>query len=627
MQIELIQLRQQLLQAELLKDAAESFASSLHFDEIMTQILDKSLQVIQAADAGALFLYDKEDNVLRPAACAGFEWEELRNVILIPGESMTGYTYQKKLPQIYERTFDVDKGMHTMDPKNKPFYERALQSIRKLHGGELILRSVMCTPLLIKNDCIGVITIDNFSSDVSFTNEDLRLLVTLANQAAVALENARLYQSERNRREQLEELNQIIQAQRDQLFRINVAHQQLMKQVLSGDTLEDMAVSIHTILKNPILIYDPLLCVVGECGVIDIQAKIPPFLSHLQKMLNDWSPKRILPSLQVPLSCPVMLIPIVTSEKILGILAVLESNHEFEQQDMVLAEQCGIVLALDLLNHEAIYETEQRYKGEFLDDLISEKNIEILKERAKILSLSSEEAYLFMIVNFQLKGSSNTLLHHIQKMIEKDILNRNPNSLVVNRYNHSIILVGWPKKTTQESVIKRSRGLANGIITTMERLYPNIECCIGIGRMCKKIEEFVQSYEEAKQCITLIQSQNGKNIFRDYREIGAVRFMLDRSREDLVSYVNDLLSPLLQYPTQKRIEFLKTLDAYIVSGRSVKEAASELNILPNTLVYRIKRIEEILGFSMDDYSNYFNLSFAWKILETYGIKEEILEKN
>ncbi|WP_173185213.1 hypothetical protein [Paenibacillus alginolyticus] len=57
----------------------------------------------------------------------------------------------------------------------------------------------------------------------------------------------------------------------------------------------------------------------------------------------------------------------------------METNAKLSEQDAILAEQCCLVLALELLNREAVYETEQRVKGEFLDELISEKNVGTLR--------------------------------------------------------------------------------------------------------------------------------------------------------------------------------------------------------------------------------------------------------
>jgi len=55
------------------------------------------------------------------------------------------------------------------------------------------LRSIVCVPLRVRGQVIGALYLDNRLRDGVFSEEDLPLLTTFANQAAIAIENARLY--------------------------------------------------------------------------------------------------------------------------------------------------------------------------------------------------------------------------------------------------------------------------------------------------------------------------------------------------------------------------------------------------------------------------------------------------
>jgi signal transduction histidine kinase len=72
-----------------------------------------------------------------------------------------------------------------------------------------LTKSVVCAPIQIRGQTIGVLEALNKRSDQGFDSEDLRLIITTANQAAVAIENARLYQSLEDERDR------ILQAQED----------------------------------------------------------------------------------------------------------------------------------------------------------------------------------------------------------------------------------------------------------------------------------------------------------------------------------------------------------------------------------------------------------------------------
>jgi putative nucleotidyltransferase with HDIG domain len=70
------------------------------------------------------------------------------------------------------------------------------------------LRSILCAPLKIKNDLIGVIYVDNRARAGIFQENDLALITAFADQAAVAIDNARLFDDLQAKNRELEEAYQ-----------------------------------------------------------------------------------------------------------------------------------------------------------------------------------------------------------------------------------------------------------------------------------------------------------------------------------------------------------------------------------------------------------------------------------
>ncbi|NTU78450.1 MAG: GAF domain-containing sensor histidine kinase [Chloroflexales bacterium] len=68
---------------------------------------------------------------------------------------------------------------------------------------EFVTRSILCVPMKVKDRTIGVMQILNTLDGRPFTDQDMQLLTTLAAQAAIAIENARLYQSLKQEHERL----------------------------------------------------------------------------------------------------------------------------------------------------------------------------------------------------------------------------------------------------------------------------------------------------------------------------------------------------------------------------------------------------------------------------------------
>jgi transcriptional regulator with GAF, ATPase, and Fis domain len=74
--------------------------------------------------------------------------------------------------------------------------------------GEMKLRSVLCTPLVLHGKTIGAIYVDHRFREGEFAEEDRALLDQFRDLAAIAIENARLFEENDVQRKRLEELNQ-----------------------------------------------------------------------------------------------------------------------------------------------------------------------------------------------------------------------------------------------------------------------------------------------------------------------------------------------------------------------------------------------------------------------------------
>jgi transcriptional regulator with GAF, ATPase, and Fis domain len=73
--------------------------------------------------------------------------------------------------------------------------------------GEMKLRSVLCSPLLLRDSAIGAIYVDHRFREGEFRGEEMALLNEFRDIAAVAIENARLFEENESQRKRLEELN------------------------------------------------------------------------------------------------------------------------------------------------------------------------------------------------------------------------------------------------------------------------------------------------------------------------------------------------------------------------------------------------------------------------------------
>ncbi len=96
-----------------------------------------------------------------------------------------------------------------------------------------------------------------------------------------------------------------------------------------------------------------------------------------------------------------------------------------------------------------------------------------------------------------------------------------------------------------------------------------------------------------------------------FDDLGVLRlFTSDEHTQLLERFVGETIGPLLDYDATHSGDLTATLDAYLRRNSSLDDLASSLHIHRSSLVYRLRRIREVLGFDIDDPSRRVELLLA-----------------
>ena len=169
------------LDAEALETLAEigrEVASVLDLDQLFARIAQLTKRVIDYRTFGILILNDDLELEIKLAVHFG-EKRDVPRVRL--GEGIVGYAALHREPVLVS------------DVSHDPRYIRVVSDVR----------SELAIPMLIKDRCIGVVDLESPELD-AFSKRDVEILTLLASQAAVAIENARLYEELRANEARLE---------------------------------------------------------------------------------------------------------------------------------------------------------------------------------------------------------------------------------------------------------------------------------------------------------------------------------------------------------------------------------------------------------------------------------------
>ncbi|GAB4578714.1 MAG: hypothetical protein Fur0022_14500 [Anaerolineales bacterium] len=162
-------------QLEILNQVGRSLTSTLELDPLLNQILVSAVEILHS-EAGSLLLVDEVTGELIFVVTTGPVAGDLTGMRLPPGTGLVGKAVEMRSPII-------DNNVH----QSKDWFEKTDENTG------FITRALMVVPMEVRDKVIGVIEVINKVDGSPFSPDDQHLLAAFTAQAAVAIENARLF--------------------------------------------------------------------------------------------------------------------------------------------------------------------------------------------------------------------------------------------------------------------------------------------------------------------------------------------------------------------------------------------------------------------------------------------------
>ena len=188
--------------AQILADAGSYFSSNIDPVWVTQAIAERVAEVL--GDWSAVILRTADSNELRVAsiyhrdmASLGLAWSYIYRQPLVTGEGIIGQVISTGYPSL---TVNVGSGSSGMSAKvNETSY----------HAPAMQLSSLLILPLRTRREMLGALVIAANDPDRAVTDEDLPLAELLAERAALAIENSKLYTEQVEARRKVEDLSRL----------------------------------------------------------------------------------------------------------------------------------------------------------------------------------------------------------------------------------------------------------------------------------------------------------------------------------------------------------------------------------------------------------------------------------
>ena len=223
-------LRRAVEELAILNDLARAISASLNSQEIMQTIIRRSLRAVNA-EQGVITLVDRQENqpmktLVRTMVSSANQERYHFN------QNLLGWMHLNKKPLVL----------------NNPRDDNRFQGVR----WDESITSLVCVPMMVKSELMGVLTLYNKKGGTGFTEDDQRLLAIIGAQSAQVVENARLYESEQALFHMREELRLASKIQNDLLPKTfpeipgyDLAGKSVPAQMVGGDYFDFIPIEAH----------------------------------------------------------------------------------------------------------------------------------------------------------------------------------------------------------------------------------------------------------------------------------------------------------------------------------------------------------------------------------------------
>jgi sugar diacid utilization regulator len=564
--------RQRQREAELsaLYETANDLTAIRDVDEILTAIVRRARQLLRA-DMTYLSLNDEADGATYMKVTDGALTPEFSRLRLPFGTGLLGLVAQTGAPYF---TADYQADSRFL---HREYIDQAV-------AGEDI-RAILGVPLVVEGTVIGALLAVHRTVR-RFPPGEVSLLMSFAAHAAVALENARLF-------ERIDQANRQIRAHSEAVEVAASAHDKLTDVLLHGGGVAGVSTVLSEVLGGAVAVYD------GDGRPLAGEVPVTPV--DVSKAVVE--ARRSGRSVEVDTAAgPSYVAVALAGTEHLGTLVLHARTGPLGLADRRTLERGALVTALVLLFSRSVAEAEERVRGELLSDLLERRDLDEarLRERARRQHADLDGRTAVAV------AAVEGLERHRAAQVAARLANELRGLAGVHDGRVVLVAASADPVATARQLRERMNG-AGGDAT------------VGVATAAGGPAAVAAAYPEACRCLDTLITLGRSGEVSDPAGLGLARLLLGQNGpEELDAFISGQVGPVLEYDDRRGTELVATLEAWFAAGARPAETAKRLHVHPNTVAQRLDRVTRLLGADWRDPGRGLDIQLALRLWRLRG---------
>jgi sugar diacid utilization regulator len=312
--------------------------------------------------------------------------------------------------------------------------------------------------------------------------------------------------------------------------------------------------------------------------------------------------------------------------EVLGVIWFANADRPLEGADLEIARETAEVVATILMRERTVVQRDAELRAAFVEDIIRGRiaNPENIHSVARSLgwNIDRTQQALAVVVDdvgsFRRQQAAQSgrrlfpVRERLTELVRLESMAVDPDALVASQRDGALVVFdasGADPEARRESALALARNIAKRV----DGQAIGITVTTGVGREFPSVDGLGESYRQAMTAASVGSTRLGGNTTLHFDELGIHRILHVLHQHD--DQVPDALAALIEYDNRKNTDLVKTLKVYFETMGRPSAAAQILHLHRNSFDYRIRRIQEIVGTTLDDPDTRLALELGIRLLE------------